>query len=247
MRASDDSVNNPMPMQPTIIYEDDTLLAVNKPSGLVVHADGRTVEPTLSDWVIAHYPHLKDVGGMHTLDTGRYAARAGILHRLDRETSGVILIAKNDDAFYFLQRQFLDHSIQKTYFAFVEGVLDEAEGVITLPIGRSRADFRQFTTGADARGTLRKSESHFKVLQQGSAFALLELSPKTGRTHQLRVHMRAIGHPIVSDTRYGTKAALGFSRVALHAGKLVFTHPNGSNMTLEAPFPPDFSAAMGQI
>jgi 23S rRNA pseudouridine1911/1915/1917 synthase len=234
-------------MLPTIIYEDDTLLAVNKPSGLVVHADGRTVEPTLSDWVIAHYPHLKDIGGMHTLDTGRYAVRAGILHRLDRETSGIILIAKNDEAFYFLQRQFLDHSIQKTYFAIVEGVLDAKEGVIDLPIGRSRADFRQFTTGDDARGTLRSAVSQFKVLQQGNGFALLELSPQTGRTHQLRVHMKALGHPIVSDTRYGTKEALGIKRVALHAGKLDFTHPNGSKMTLEAPLPPDFEAAKARL
>ena len=159
-------------MEPDIIFEDDRILAVNKPTGLVVHADGRTVEPTLSDWVLSRFPNLKDVGGMHTLDTGRYAPRAGILHRLDRETSGVILIAKNDETFYFLQRQFLDHSIVKSYLAFVQGTFTKKEGVINLPIGRSRTDFRQFTTGDDARGTLRKAETHFSVRKQGDPFGL---------------------------------------------------------------------------
>ena len=234
-------------MDLTIIYEDDVLLAVSKPSGLVVHADGRTTEATLSDWVLKRYPDLQDVGGMHTLDTGRYAPRAGVLHRLDRETSGVILIAKNDETFYFLQRQFLDHSIRKTYLAFVEGVLEKLEGDINLPIGRSRSDFRQFTAGDDARGTLRKAETHFRVIQNGDSYSLVELSPKTGRTHQLRVHMKAIGHPIISDKRYGTPMALGFTRVALHAGKLEFTHPNGTRIALEAPLPPDFTHAAKEI
>ena len=247
MCASAGSGDKLVSMEPDIIYEDELLLAVNKPSGLVVHADGRTDEPTLSDWVIARYPNIKDVGGMHTLDTGRYAPRAGILHRLDRDTSGVILITKNDEAFYFLQRQFLDHSIQKTYLAFVEGEMEEQQGRIDLPIGRSRTDFRQFTTGKDARGTLRSAETYFEVLQKGTHHTLLELSPKTGRTHQLRVHMRAVGHPIVSDKRYGSASALGFSRVALHAAKIEFTHPGGKRMTIEAPLPPDFETAKALI
>lgn len=234
-------------MEPTIIYEDSVLLAVNKPAGLVVHADGRTEEQTLSDWLLARYPTLQDVGGMHTLDNARYAPRSGILHRLDRETSGVILVAKDDETFYFLQRQFLDHTIQKIYLAFVEGVLAEEDGTISLPIGRSRSDFRQFTTGEDARGTLRKSETHFHVVKNSKEYSLVELSPKTGRTHQLRVHMKAIGHPIVSDRRYGTKSALGFGRVALHAVKLDFTHPDGRRMEVEAPLPQDFLAALSQL
>src|SRR3989338_5618425 len=150
-----------------VLYEDEHLLAVDKPAGLVVHADGRTKEPTLSDWVLEKYPKQKDVGGMHTLDSGRYAPRAGILHRLDRETSGVLLIAKDDETFYFLQRQFLDHSIEKTYNAFVAGELEKKEGLIELPIGRSRSDFRRWTTGDDARGTLRKAETAYRVLKHG--------------------------------------------------------------------------------
>src|SRR3989338_167832 len=230
--------------QPEIIYEDGAMLAVNKPAGLVVHSDGRTKEPTLTDWVLAKYPGQKDVGGMHTLDSGRYAARAGILHRLDRETSGVIVIARNDETFYFLQRQFLDHSIEKTYVAFVEGVPEPKEGTIDLPMGRSRADFRQWATGDAARGTLRKAMSKYNVLESKAGFSFLELSPQTGRTHQLRVHLKAIGHPILCDKRYGSACALGFTRLALHAQKLRLVLPSGESKTLEAPLPSDFEIAL---
>lgn len=229
---------------PTILFEDAELLAVNKPAGLVVHADGRTTEPTLSDWVLEKYPELKEIGGFHTLDSARYASRAGILHRLDRETSGVILIAKNDETFYFLQRQFLDHSIEKTYTAIVEGTLDKKEGVIALPIGRSRSDFRQWTTGEDARGTLRTATTAYRVLNEGEGFSLLELKPQTGRTHQLRVHLKAIGHPIICDKRYGSLCALGFERLALHATTLTFEYPKGERRTIEAAPPADFTAAL---
>lgn len=228
----------------SILYEDKELLVVNKPAGLVVHADGRTTEPTLSDWVLAKYPELKDVGGMHTLDSERYAPRAGILHRLDRETSGVILIAKNDETFYFLQRQFLDHSIEKTYNAFVVGTPDPTQGVIELPIGRSRSDFRQWTTGSDARGTLRSAVTHYHVVSAGEKYSYVELKPRTGRTHQLRVHMNAIGHPIICDRRYRSDAALGFERLALHATSLVVKLPSGEQKTFVAPLPPDFVAAL---
>jgi 23S rRNA pseudouridine1911/1915/1917 synthase len=230
-----------------IIYEDKDIIAVNKPAGLVVHADGRTAEPTLTDWVLAKYPDIKDVGGMHTLDSERYVPRAGILHRLDRETSGVIVIAKDDVAFYSIQRQFLDRSITKTYHAFVWGVPDPRQGTIDLPIGRSRTDFRQWTTGSDARGTERKAITEFIVLSDDRDHAYLELRPRTGRTHQLRVHMKAIGHPIVCDTRYGSATALGFERLALHATTLVFTLPSGKEITLSAPLPNDFLAAISLV
>lgn len=233
--------------QPEIIYEDGAMLAVNKPAGLVVHADGRTKEPTLTDWVLEKYPELKDVGGMHTLDSGRYAPRAGILHRLDRETSGVIVIAKNDETFYFLQRQFLDHSVQKTYLAFVSGTPSPQEGTIDLPIGRSKSDFRQWTVGADARGTLRTALTEYRVLKTNGEFSLLELHPKTGRTHQLRVHLKAHGHPIVCDARYGTPPALGFTRLALHAQKLQLKTEEGTPKTFEAPLPADFETALAHF
>jgi len=229
--------------EPNIIFEDANMLVVDKPAGLVVHSDGRTAEPTLSDWVVAKYPLIKDVGGLHTLDSERYAPRAGILHRLDRETSGVIIIAKNDETFYFLQRQFLDHSIQKTYHAFVHGVPKAREGDIDLPIGRSRSDFRRWTTGDDARGTQRAAETHYRVLKENGTYSLLELRPKTGRTHQLRVHLLALGCPILCDDRYGTPAALGFERLALHALSLSIKIPSGEQKTFTAPLPPDFLSA----
>lgn len=230
-----------------ILYEDDQMLAVCKPAGLVVHTDGRTKEATLTDWVMKKYPHLKDVGGMHTLDSERYVVRAGILHRLDRETSGVILIAKNDDAFYFLQRQFLDRTIMKIYNAFIAGVPPTPSGMIELPIGRSRSDFRKWATGEDARGTLRKAITEYRVLSSGKEFSFMELSPKTGRTHQLRVHLAAIGHPIVGDKRYGGHNALGFSRLALHARQIDLVAPNGKAISVSAPFPPDFEAAIEKL
>lgn len=245
-------------MDVPIIHEDADCFAVNKPAGLVVHADGRTKEPTLSDWVLQKFSQLKDVGGMHTLDSERYAPRAGILHRLDRETSGVILIAKNNETFYFIQRQFLDHSVEKTYNAFAWGVPEYAEGVIDLPIGRSRGDFRRWATGDDARGTLRKATTTYRVLKEGGGFSFLELKPKTGRTHQLRVHLKAIGHPIICDKRYlparrsagqagGSACALGFDRLALHAHSLTFSLKGGERKTLEASFPTDFQEALREF
>jgi 23S rRNA pseudouridine1911/1915/1917 synthase len=231
-------------LQLAIIYEDADVLLVDKPAGLVVHSDGRTEEPTLSDWVLAKYPILKDVGGMHTLDSGRYAPRVGILHRLDRETSGVIIIAKNDETFYFIQRQFLDRSIEKIYNAIVIGKLEQKEGVIDLPIGRSRSDFRKWTTGPDARGTLRPALTEYRVLKESGEFSLLELRPKTGRTHQLRVHLLALTHPILCDSRYESPCALGFTRLALHASNLTLKLPNGEMRTFTAPPPPDFTTAL---
>ncbi len=234
-------------MQPTIIHEDESLIVINKPAGLVVHSDQRTSEPTLAEWLLTRSPALATVGGMHTLDNARYEPRMGILHRLDRETSGILLVAKNDEVFYFVQRQFSDHSIQKTYCAFVEGVFESKSGIVELPIGRSRSDFRRFATGVDARGTLRKATTTFNIIATNGKYSFVELIPKTGRTHQLRVHMHAIGHPIVSDSRYGSSYALGFDRVALHAQKIEFTHPNGVRMAFEAPFPADFEQAKSEI
>lgn len=241
-----------MALKPTIIYEDDDLLVLAKPAGLVVHADGRTKEPTLDEWVLAKYPALKDVGGMHTLDNGRYVPRAGILHRLDRETSGVILVAKNDDVFYFFQRQFLDRSIEKVYDAIVGGVPDPHEGVVDLPIGRSRVDFRKWAVPPEARGTLRKAVTEYKVLkmqreergekrEEGGIeeYAHVECRPKTGRTHQVRVHMSAIGHPLIGDTRYGGAVLPGLGRLALHARLITVTMPSGERRVFSAPIPDD--------
>ena len=232
-----------MHKDPEIIYEDNSMLAVAKPAGLVVHNDGRTNESALDEWVIARYPTITNVGGLHTLDSERYVPRAGVLHRLDRETSGVVLIAKDDETFYFLQRQFLDRTTEKKYNAYVVGVPTPPEGDIELPIGRSRSDFRQWTTGEDARGTLRPATTHYRTLETRGDFSFVELSPKTGRTHQLRVHMKALGYPILCDARYGTPTGLGFARLALHALSINIKLPSGEQKTFIAPLPEDFLEA----
>ncbi len=231
-----------------ILYEDDAVVVVNKPAGLIVHSDGRTPEPTLTDWVLEKYPHLEDVGGLHTLDNGKYAPRAGILHRLDRETSGVILIAKSDTAFWPLQQQFMSREIEKRYIAMCLGAPKEPKGIIDLPIGRSRVDYRQWATPPIARGTLRPALTEYILLYSGEyageMFSCVQLFPKTGRTHQLRVHAKAMGFPILCDARYEIGSALGFARVALHAERVVVKHPiNGRVHTFVAPPPADFRKA----
>lgn len=229
---------------PTILYEDLHLLVINKPAGLVVHSDGRTTEATLSDWVKEKYPELKDVGGLHTLDSGRYVERWGIVHRLDRDTSGVLLIAKDAQTFLDLQRQFLERKIEKVYHAIVHGSLAEKAGRIDLSIGRDRADFRQWAVAPHARGTLRSAITDYIVLGEHDHCSFLELSPKTGRTHQLRVHLNALGHPIIADPRYGGSkgSSCGFTRLALHARKIAFLY-DGKKMEMIAPYPADFEKA----
>lgn len=227
-----------------LLYEDKNLLVISKPAGLVVHSDGRTVEATLADWVKGKYPELKDIGGLHTLDSGRYSERWGIVHRLDRDTSGVLLVAKDAQTFLDLQRQFLERKIEKTYHAVVRGTMEDDEGTIDMPIGRNRADFRQWAVAPHARGTLRSAITDYKVLGEYDNCSFLELSPKTGRTHQLRVHLSALRHPIVGDTRYGTTnvPVCGFKRLALHARKIVFLY-EGKKMEIVAPYPDDFEKA----
>jgi len=242
-----DTENSSAARGPDIVYEDGDFLVLNKPAGLVVHSDGRTKESTLAEWVLLRYPTLKDVGGLHTLDNERYTERGGILHRLDRETSGIVLVAKHDEAFYFLQRQFLDRSIKKTYKAFVHGIPLPEQGSIELPIGRSRSDFRKWATPPDARGTLRPATTEYRVMSSAQNICLVECKPKTGRTHQIRVHMAAIGHPLVSDKRYGGAPALGFDRLALHAESLEIELPSGGRQQFSAPYPPDFSHALETV
>ena len=232
-----------------IIYEDDNVLAVNKPAGLVVHSDGRTKEPTLSDWVLGHYPQTKDVGESIVLSDGSDIKKYGIVHRLDRETSGVILIAKNQDTFLFLKRQFQDRKIKKVYRAIVYGNLKSERGTVDKPIGRSKGDFRKWTTGSGIRGTARDAITEFKVLVRWRSFSYLEIYPKTGRTHQIRVHLKSIGHPVMCDRLYAPKkeCALGFSRVALHALSVDFALRGGNRLKLEAPLPDDFKHAVEQM
>lgn len=232
--------------EPTILYEDKDVVAVNKPSGLVVHSDGKTVEETLVDWVLKKYPETKEVGEPTRSARGEIIYRPGIVHRLDRETSGVILIAKNQKSFESLKAQFQNHEISKTYHAFVNGEIKTREGEINRPIGRSNKDFRMWSAQRGARGELREAVTNYKVLDVGKGYSFIEAHPKTGRTHQIRVHFKAINYPLVADSLYAptVENTLGFKRLALHSASVSFHDMKGNIYTVEAPYPKDFKQAL---
>ncbi|MBI5004840.1 MAG: RluA family pseudouridine synthase [Candidatus Lloydbacteria bacterium] len=244
-------------MQIEKIYEDRYLVAINKPSGLVVHPDGRSIGPTLVDWILQEYPDMKNVGEPLVLSSGKTIFRPGIVHRLDKETSGVLVIAKTNEAFAFLKKQFQSREIKKTYRAIVYGAMKNDSGVIEKPIGKSRSDFRKWSAEYGARGVLREAVTQYKVLARGglhldvrrpseARVTYLEVYPKTGRTHQIRVHLKAIGHPVLCDALYakGKPCPAELGRLALHAQSLVLASPNGAPLKLEAPLPDDFLRAL---
>lgn len=228
-----------------IVYEDDNILAVNKPAGLIVHSDGRTKEPTLADWLMENYPDIKKVGEPWRAIDGTIIWRPGIVHRLDRDTSGAIIIAKTQEAFDFFKKQFQERRIKKTYRAFVCGIVKRDTEVINKPIGRSRNDFRKWSAEYGARGDKREAVTTYKVLQRGKEATYIEAYPETGRTHQIRVHLKAIGHPIVHDSLYAPKGKdiLGFSRTALHSFFIDVVTPAQKVLHIEAPLPADFKNA----
>ena len=172
--------------------------------------------------------------------------RPGIVHRLDRDTSGVLLIAKNQEAYVHLKQQFKESNVTKVYRAFLYGAPKDVEGVIDLPIGRSNKDFRLRSAEKHPRGKLREALTKYKVLEVGGEYSYIEANPKTGRTHQLRAHFKSLQHPIVCDPLYAPKreCALGFNRLALHAYSLTLTLPNGTTLCAEAPLPKDFIGAL---
>jgi 23S rRNA pseudouridine1911/1915/1917 synthase len=233
-------------MQPiTVLFEDEDVLVLNKPAGIVVHPDGRTEGGTITDWVRIERPGMVGVGESMRLQNGTVIDRPGVVHRLDRDTSGILLLTKTQSAFLHIKSQFQQHRVEKMYHAFVWGEIKTMQGTIDRPIGRSRRDFRLWSATSSAGGQLRPAVTRYTVLATYDGFSYLALEPKTGRTHQLRVHLKAIGHPVVSDVRYAPQKplALGFERHALHAQSLAFTHPSGAHMVLEAPLPNDFLGA----
>ena len=230
----------------TVLYEDNDIIVINKPAGLVVHSDGKRKEATLTDWIDKNYPESKGVGEPLTLSNSEVIERSGIVHRIDRETSGVMLIAKNQPAFLYFKKQFQDRAINKIYHAFVYGEMKDDDGVIDRPIGRSKKDFRQWSAQRGARGVMRDAVTHYRATTRSGGFSFVEVIPKTGRTHQIRVHFKAINHPIVSDSLYAPKKdkALGFERLALHAYSIEFNLMNGKRIKIIAPYPEDFEKAL---
>lgn len=232
-----------------ILYEDEYVLVLDKPTGLIVHSDGKTEESNLADWVLENYPNVKDVGEPMFLTDGRTIDRPGIVHRLDRDTSGAMIIAKTKESFTYLKRQFKERKVKKNYRAFVYGSLKKDLDTIERPIGKSRKDFRLWSAQRGARGGLRDAVTKYSVIDRNKEATYVDIFPKTGRTHQIRVHLKAIHHPVVCDSLYAPKKTclLGFSRLALHALKLSFESVDGLNIEVEAELPEDFERAVSLI
>ena len=240
-----------------ILYEDKDILAVDKPAGLVVHPDGKTEEPALTDWVIKNYPKTKNVGESIETTKDGTIERPGIVHRLDRGTSGVILIAKTKAGHACLKEQFQNQTIEKKYVAIVHGDMKDKYGIINRPIGRSPSDFRKWSASRGARGEMRPAETWWTLIasgrpvntDSGERYSLVIAEPKTGRTHQIRVHFKAIQHPIACDDLYSPEKAsiLGMTRTALHSSSILFTNCSGKKVTVKAPLPKDFQNAVEEL
>jgi len=240
-----------MDLSKQIIYEDADILAINKPAGLIVHPDGRTKEESVSGWLVMKYPEVKGVNDENEelQITNDESERDGVVHRLDRETSGVLLLAKTDEGLKCLKEQFKNREIQKIYYVFVYGNMKEDHGTLNLPIGKSPSDFRKYSAGRGATGLKREATTYFQVLKRSDGVTLVEARPKTGRTHQIRVHFTALQRPVIGDKLYASTKPemLGFKRLALHAREITFKDTKGESHTVRAPFPEDFIKALDTI
>jgi 23S rRNA pseudouridine1911/1915/1917 synthase len=226
----------PEPIALDVIYQDDHLLAVNKPAGMVVHPAYGHQSGTLVNAVLAYCPQTADVGGPE---------RAGIVHRLDKDTSGLILIAKDEVTHAALQRRFKRRQVKKTYLALVEGCPEPRQGLIDAPIGRDKRQRKQMAVVRSGR----QARTAYRVVERFDDYSLVELQPETGRTHQLRVHLAWLGSPVVGDRVYGyRKQRLLQERHFLHAHKLELTHPaTGAALSLTAPLPDDLANLLRQL
>lgn len=220
-----------------IIYEDNDIIVVNKQKGLVVHPANGNPDGTLVNAIMAICKDsLSGIGG---------EIRPGIVHRLDKDTSGLIIIAKNDKAHINLSEQIKNREVKKTYIALVRGVIKEDEATINMPIARSTKDRKKMDVSKVGKNAI----THFKVLKRYDKYTLLEVKIETGRTHQIRVHMSHIGYPIVGDEVYSNgKNPFGVKGQMLHSAKLTFTHPiTGKVLNLEAPLPKYFQEVLKEL
>ncbi len=220
-----------------IIYEDNDIIVVNKPKGMVVHPANGNPDGTLVNAIMAICKDsLSGIGG---------EIRPGIVHRLDKDTSGLLIVAKNDKAHINLSEQIKNHEVQKTYLALVRGIVKENEATINMPIGRSTKDRKKMAVTKNGKEAI----THFKVLQRYDKYTLLEVKIETGRTHQIRVHLTQIGYPIVGDTTYSNgKNEWEVIGQCLHAKSLKFRHPiTNENMFLEADVPEYFKNILDDL
>lgn len=243
-------------IEPTILFESESVLVIDKPVGWLVHEDGKTEAPTVVGWFLNRSPEASGVGEEGFARDGTKLNRSGVVHRLDRETSGVLVLAKTQDVHSWLKDQFQNRLIHKEYRAFVYGRIHDRWGTINRPIGRSQKDSRIRSAMPGAKGVMREAITDFERIGMGEyedePFSYVKLLPKTGRTHQLRTHLRAIDRPIVGDGLYASYKMsdsnnLGMDRMALHAHILEWTLPNGEKQRFIAPVPQIFDTAAERI
>jgi 23S rRNA pseudouridine1911/1915/1917 synthase len=216
-----------------IVYEDEHLLVVDKPAGVVVHPARGHRGATLSEALAG-----RAAGGGDP-------ARAGIVHRLDRETSGLLVVAKSEAVHRALQEAIRRRELRREYLALVEGCPPARSGTVDAPIGRDRRVRTRMSTDTDVPRTAR---THFVLERAFAGYALLRVTLETGRTHQIRVHLQAIGHPVAGDPEYGSVGALGLQRQFLHAARLAFAHPvTGEPLDVASPLPPDLAAVLARL
>ncbi|CAG9619783.1 RluA family pseudouridine synthase [Sutcliffiella rhizosphaerae] len=226
----------PEKMDLDVYYEDADVIVVNKPRGMVVHPAAGHATGTLVNGLMAHCKDLSGINGV---------LRPGIVHRIDKDTSGLLMVAKNDFAHEKLVNQLVDKSVTRKYQAIVHGVISHDVGTVDAPIGRDKKD-RQSMTVTDENS--RQAVTHFRVIDRYKDFTHIECQLETGRTHQIRVHMKYIGYPLVGDPKYGPRKTLDIGGQALHAGILGFIHPRTEEyMEFEAPAPIEFEQLLNQI
>ena len=228
--------NQPEAIPLEVLYEDDDLIVINKQAGLVVHPGAGQREHTLVNALLHHCPNLSGIGGKE---------RPGIVHWLDKETCGCLVVAKNDEAHRGLAEQFERRAVEKIYLTLVAGRLRKNAGTIDETIGRHPVDRQRMST-ASKRGRTAKTE--YRVLSSSEEMSLLECKLHSGRTHQVRVHLQHLGHPVLGDKIYGKKQTAVFPRQMLHAWKLAFQHPRTLEWkSFQAPLPTDFEKAVKSL
>jgi 23S rRNA pseudouridine1911/1915/1917 synthase len=225
----------PEKMDLDIYYEDKDVLVVNKPKGMVVHPAPGHLTGTLVNGLMAHCKDLSGINGV---------LRPGIVHRIDKDTSGLLMVAKNDLAHESLVNQLVEKSVTRKYRAIVHGIIPHDYGTVDAPIARDQKDRQSMAVTDNGK----KAVTHFHVIDRFKDFTFVECQLETGRTHQIRVHMKYIGYPLAGDPKYGPRKTLDIGGQALHAGVLGFKHPRtGEYLEFEAPLPPDFQQLVDQL